>query len=67
MNKYYTTSSISKSFYNSSSFFIASYDTYGSSPKLLPRPKDIHDYIDDIQEVGTSEVPAAYYCLYFNE
>lgn len=56
--------SISKSFRsceNSFSWFMNSYDTRGSSPLLLPMPRDIHDYIDDVLEITEHDIPIMYY------
>jgi hypothetical protein len=39
-------------------------DTRGSTPKLLPLPKNIHDYIDDILEVTDNDYPTAYFYPY---
>ena len=36
-------------------------DPFELSAKLFPMPKNIHDYIDDIQEITNLEVPVAYY------
>jgi hypothetical protein len=41
-----------------------SYETFGSTPRLLPLPKDIHDYIDDVLEISEYEAPAMYYNPY---
>lgn len=34
--------------------------TSGSPLRLIPRPKDIHDYIDDFYEVSKSKIDTAY-------
>lgn len=61
MQKFKKSFSRSYLYDNSLSFHNFSYDTRGSTPKLLPLPKDIHDYIDDILEVTDSEIPTAYF------
>ncbi|OMJ86638.1 hypothetical protein SteCoe_11787 [Stentor coeruleus] len=55
--------SISKSFKscdNSFTLFTNSYETRESFTKYLPIPKNIHDYIDDIQKISHNDIPIIY-------
>jgi len=49
---------------NTLSLNLNSYETRVSTPMLLPLPKNIHDYIDDILEVTDGDIPAAYFYHY---
>ena len=61
MQKFKSSFNCSYLYDNSLSFHNFSYETRGSTTKLLPLPKNIHDYIDDFLEVTDSEIPAAYF------
>ena len=59
--------SVQKSYRSIENSFIGqmnSYETHGSTPRLLPLPKDIHDYIDDFLEISETDIPTMYYNPY---